>query len=63
MNNISSSCTLDLTDVKRVPQELAKTHHTLLPGDVLFCHTNSPKLVGKTGSLILKKESMLSPII
>jgi hypothetical protein len=48
MNNITSSCTLDITDLKRVPQELAKPAHILLPGDILFCHTNSQKLVGKT---------------
>ncbi|HEV2119342.1 MAG TPA: restriction endonuclease subunit S [Candidatus Bathyarchaeia archaeon] len=48
MNNISSECTLDLSSVRTVPRELAKAAYILKPGDVLFCHTNSQKLVGKT---------------
>ncbi len=55
MNNITSSCTLDITDLKRVPQELATPRHMLLPGDILFCHTNSQKLVGKTAFFNLKE--------
>lgn len=48
MNNISEACTLDLASVITVPKGLAKPRHILRPGDVIFCHTNSLKLVGKT---------------
>ncbi len=48
MNNISGSCVLNLSSVTLVPRELAKPAYILKPGDVLFCHTNSTKLVGKT---------------
>lgn len=48
MNNIGPNCRLDLSQVTRVPADLAKERHLLRPGDVLFCHTNSQKLVGKT---------------
>ena len=48
MNNVSSRCTLDLTEVRTVPPKLAKEQYILQSGDVLFCHTNSTKLVGKT---------------
>ncbi len=48
MNNISGKCTLDLSKVVTVPTELARPSHILRSGDVLFCHTNSTKLVGKT---------------
>src|SRR5690242_15682689 len=55
MNNISSSCTLDITHVKRVPPDLAKPWHILEPGDILFCNTNSSRLVGKTALFNLKE--------
>lgn len=48
MNNIGPDCRLDLSEVTKVPGDLAKERHVLKPGDVLFCHTNSQKLVGKT---------------
>jgi len=48
MNNISEACTLDLSSVTTVPKDLARPAHILKPGDILFCHTNSMKLVGKT---------------
>ena len=48
MNNITSECALDLSEVRTVPPELAKARHYLRPNDVLVCHTNSVKLVGKT---------------
>ena len=48
MNNIGSDCRLDLSRVVTVPKELARPSHFLKYGDVLFCHTNSVKLVGKT---------------
>lgn len=48
MNNIGPNCRLDLSQLTTVPNNLAKERHFLKPGDVLFCHTNSQKLVGKT---------------
>ncbi|MCL4465476.1 MAG: restriction endonuclease subunit S [Chloroflexi bacterium] len=48
MNNITSECTLDIKEVRTVPPQLAKPRHYLRPKDVLVCHTNSAKLVGKT---------------
>lgn len=48
MNNIGPNCMLDLSQVTMVPADLARQRHLLRPGDVLFCHTNSQKLVGKT---------------
>ena len=48
MNNISEACTLDLSSVITVPKDLARPAHILKPGDVLFCHTNIARLVGKT---------------
>ena len=48
MNNITSECTLDLSELRTVPPDLAKARHFLRPDDVLVCHTNSVKLVGKT---------------
>jgi len=48
MNNIGPDCRLNLSQVTRVPSHLARERHLLKPGDVLFCHTNSQKLVGKT---------------
>jgi type I restriction enzyme S subunit len=48
MNNIGPDCRLNLDIVRTVPKELALEKYLLKPGDVLFCHTNSRKLVGKT---------------
>jgi type I restriction enzyme S subunit len=48
MNNIGADCELNLDSVAMVPPELASSRHILQPNDVLFCHTNSVKLVGKT---------------
>ncbi|MCI0407230.1 MAG: restriction endonuclease subunit S [Acidobacteria bacterium] len=48
MNNIGPNCMVDLSQVTTVPADLAKEHHLIRPGDVLFCHTNSQKLVGKS---------------
>jgi len=47
MYNIGPDCRLDLSQVITVPTDLAKKRHLLKLGDVLFCHTNSQKLVGK----------------
>lgn len=54
MNNISSNCTLDVTNIRKVPPELAKGYHILQPSDILFCHTNSKKLVGKNALFNLR---------
>jgi type I restriction enzyme, S subunit len=48
MNNIGPDCRLNLDSVAMVPPALAKPRHFLQPNDVLVCHTNSVKLVGKT---------------
>ncbi len=48
MNNIGPDCMMNLSNVITVPGDLAKERHLLKLGDVLFCHTNSQKLVGKT---------------
>src|SRR2546427_4939714 len=48
MNNISADCNLDTSSVITVPTELARQAYLLKFGDILFCHTNSVKLVGKT---------------
>ncbi|MGI8553380.1 MAG: restriction endonuclease subunit S [Dehalococcoidia bacterium] len=48
MNNIGSEGKLNLELVRTVPSQLASARHLLQSGDVLFCQTNSPKLVGKT---------------
>ncbi len=48
MNNIGSDCRLNLDSVLTVPSDLAKARYLLDYGDILFCHTNSAKLVGKT---------------
>jgi len=47
MNNIGADCRLNLDSVLTVPTELAKPRYLLLLNDVLVCHTNSVKLVGK----------------
>src|SRR5215213_8498949 len=48
MNNISQDGRLDLELVRTVPSGLAAKRFHLEPGDVIFCQTNSRKLVGKT---------------
>lgn len=48
MNSIGKDCSLNLSSVVTVPFNLARQAHILQFGDVLFCHTNSLKLVGKT---------------
>ncbi|HEX9340495.1 MAG TPA: restriction endonuclease subunit S [Thermoplasmata archaeon] len=53
MNNIGSDCNLNLSVVRTVPKELALEKYLLKSGDVLLCHTNSPKLVGKTALFAL----------
>ena len=47
MNNIGLVGELILDLVRKVPVNLAKSHHDLQSGDVLVCTTNSAKLVGK----------------
>jgi type I restriction enzyme S subunit len=48
MNNIDSECNLNLDLVRTVPKSLGEEKYLLRKGDVLFCHTNSQKLIGKT---------------
>lgn len=48
MNNIGADCRINLDSVRTVPRDLAQARHILQPNDVLICHTNSVKLVGKT---------------
>ena len=48
MNNITSDGKRDLHLLRKVPEELAGDHHYLRQGDIIFCSTNSPKLVGKS---------------
>ncbi len=48
MNNVGANCRLNLDSVATVPNELAKPKYLLEQGDVLVCHTNSVKLIGKT---------------
>jgi type I restriction enzyme S subunit len=47
MNNIGADCQLNLDSVFTVPKELAKPRYLAQLNDVLVCHTNSTKLVGK----------------
>jgi|GEM_PF-257973 len=48
MNNIGADCRINLDLVRTVPRDLAQPRHILQASDVLVCHTNSVKLVGKT---------------
>lgn len=57
MNNIGSDCKLDLSVLRTVPKELAQEKYLLKFNDILFCHTNSQKLVGKTAVFDLSVDS------
>jgi len=48
MNNIDVDGSLNLEIIRRVPPSLPKKHHYVQKGDILFCATNSGKLVGKS---------------
>lgn len=48
MNNIDSECNLNLDLLRTVPKKLGEEKYLLKKGDVLVCHTNSQKLIGKT---------------
>lgn len=48
MNNVTAKGALDLTKTIRVPAEGNFQRYALKPGDILFNHTNSTELVGKT---------------
>lgn len=48
MNNINSECKLNLDLVRTVHRKLGEEKYILQKGDVLICHTNSQKLIGKT---------------
>ncbi|MBO0697673.1 MAG: restriction endonuclease subunit S [Zavarzinella sp.] len=60
MNNVSVSGGLDWSALRRVPasdSQLKK--HSLASGDVVFNHTNSPELVGKTALFTGFREPVL----
>jgi type I restriction enzyme, S subunit len=49
MNNVSINGNPDFSLIRRIPKEIAeKRNRWLQIGDILFCNTNSTKLVGKT---------------
>lgn len=48
MNNIDSDCNINLDIVRTVPNNLGNEKYILKKGDILICHTNSQKLIGKT---------------
>jgi type I restriction enzyme, S subunit len=49
MNNVNMSGTLDWSNLRRVPTSAVRLKkYALRPGDILFNHTNSAELVGKT---------------
>lgn len=60
MNNIDSECNLNLDLLRTVPKELGKEKYLLKKGDVLICHTNSQKLVGKTAVFNLERKYAFS---
>lgn len=47
MNNISDDCRLNMDLIRKVPLDFKIEKYLLKKGDLLFCHTNSSKLVGK----------------
>jgi type I restriction enzyme S subunit len=47
MNNISDECRLNMDLIRKVPLDFKIEKYLLKKGDLLFCHTNSSKLVGK----------------
>jgi type I restriction enzyme S subunit len=57
MNNVTVAGTLDWSALRRVPSNDTKSRkYGLTPGDVVFNHTNSPELVGKTALFMGFKE-------
>jgi len=49
MNNVSKDGRLDMTLIRRIPQNVAARRNRFLqPGDVIFTNTNSTELVGKS---------------
>lgn len=58
MNNVTTSGELDLTAIRRVPNDATRNleRYLLNTGDVLFNSTNSPNLVGKTALFIEQDE-------
>lgn len=57
MNNIGPNCRLNLDSIVTVPRNLAKPRHFLSLNDVVVCHTNSVKLVGKTALFDLEERN------
>lgn len=47
MNNIGDDCYLNKDLIRKVPLDFKIEKYLLKKGDLLFCHTNSGKLVGK----------------
>lgn len=60
MNNIDSECNLNLDLVRTVPKSFREEKYLLRKGDVLFCHTNSQKLIGKTALFDMDGEFVFS---
>jgi type I restriction enzyme S subunit len=60
MNNVTRAGSLDWSAMRRVPSTDAKSRkYGLAPGDVVFNHTNSPELVGKTALFTGFKEAVV----
>jgi type I restriction enzyme S subunit len=60
MNNVTVVGTLDWSAMRRVPSNDTKSRkYRLAPGDVVFNHTNSPELVGKTALFTGFKEAVV----
>ncbi|MBW2595591.1 MAG: restriction endonuclease subunit S [Deltaproteobacteria bacterium] len=60
MNNIDVNGKINTDLIRRVPVHLAKDHHYLQKGDILFCSTNSSKLVGKCTVFELNEKAAFS---
>lgn len=60
MNNIDVTGNINTELIRRVPVHLAKDHHYLQKGDILFCSTNSSKLVGKCAVFELNEKAAFS---
>lgn len=60
MNNIGVDGKLNLDLLRTVPVTLASERHYLSKGDILFCTTNSAKLVGKCCSFELDEQFAFS---
>ncbi|MCI0639539.1 MAG: restriction endonuclease subunit S [Gemmataceae bacterium] len=60
MNNVAVDGSLNWSAIRRVPSSHGRAQkYRLAPGDVVFNHTNSPELVGKTALFTGFKEPVL----